>query len=434
MTVASEIVTRTYMGNGLVRNWPIPFELPADGAQYVQVYITAPGSAPVLLASGYSVDLAAMSVKYPISGDPLANGYKITVRRQLPYTQETDLNSQGPFDPETIEKTFDRNVMQIQQLAEEVDRAVKVPIGSLENSDDLWENIKAQVSTATAAANSAVGAASKAENEADNAKTSATAAGNSAQAASDILKSVQDAGTEAIDGISDAVMAGKAEIGAELDNKVNTAAASATDAQVSAEAAAGSAVTAAQYSKGLEFNWQGTELGVRREGGAGFEYVDLQGPAGKEGADGKDGVDGEVTLVMLEEKLAALSTGDESANAPTEKVQHLGLVGTSSADYDLTIDAANGNIVTLTACPAYGLLNLHLKASADVPSCRVLTLIITNGGNIMLGWWDENWLHPVKWSAGVAPALSASGTDVVTLLTTDNGASWLGMLSGGAFA
>lgn len=37
---------------------------------------------------------------------------------------------------------------------------------------------------------------------------------------------------------------------------------------------------------GLEFDWDGTELGVRREGDANYQYVDLQGPPGSGGGGG----------------------------------------------------------------------------------------------------------------------------------------------------
>lgn len=443
MTVASDIVTRTYVGNGLVRDWPIPFELPPAGAQYVQVYITAPGGAPVLLWGGYSVDQAAMSVKYPISGDPLASGYKITIRRQLPLTQEIDLNSQGPFDPETIERTFDRETMQIQQLAEAVDRAAKVPIGSLENSDDLWDSLKTQVATATEAAASAADSACKAESEANNAYASAQAAGNSAQAASDILKAVQDAGTEAIDGISDAVAAGKAQISAEFDGRVDAAAASATDAQESAEAAAASAKTAAQYSKGLEYDWQGTELGVRREGAAGFEYVDLQGPAGSPG---------EVTLAQLEERLAVLPTCEvdlteiEAALAlkadKTTVNAGLALKADKTALDALAVEVAGIDISSEKAQTLSGkafvldptggsIITLDLTGNAiiAIPSATgvsrpalTLTLIIIHGGAVLITWQATN----LVWHEGIAPTLTTSGSDIVTLFTHNYGATWFG--------
>src|SRR5699024_2742490 len=42
----------------------------------------------------------------------------------------------------------------------------------------------------------------------------------------------------------------------------------------------------------LEFDWDGTKLGVRVEGDDEYKYVDLRGPAGPAGADGADGKDG----------------------------------------------------------------------------------------------------------------------------------------------
>jgi hypothetical protein len=43
---------------------------------------------------------------------------------------------------------------------------------------------------------------------------------------------------------------------------------------------------------GLEFDWDGTQLGVRVEGETTFNYVDLQGPQGDQGEPGADGEDG----------------------------------------------------------------------------------------------------------------------------------------------
>src|SRR5699024_10981932 len=42
----------------------------------------------------------------------------------------------------------------------------------------------------------------------------------------------------------------------------------------------------------LEFNWDGTRLGVRQEGDDEYEYVDLEGPQGAKGAKGDPGADG----------------------------------------------------------------------------------------------------------------------------------------------
>lgn len=44
--------------------------------------------------------------------------------------------------------------------------------------------------------------------------------------------------------------------------------------------------------KSLEFNWDGTQLGIRQEGDTLYDYVDLKGEAGNDGSDGTNGADG----------------------------------------------------------------------------------------------------------------------------------------------
>lgn len=112
---------------------------------------------------------------------------------------------------------------------------------------------------------------------------------------------------------------------------------------------------------------------------------------------------------------------DPIKNAPTEKVQVLG-----SKSGTVAIAAASGNIVTLTAT---GALTITLTAGADSGYGRVLTLIMTNAGA-----YTVTWPSTVKWADGSAPTLTAAGTDILTFVTTDAGAVWRGMLSGGGFA
>ena len=47
-----------------------------------------------------------------------------------------------------------------------------------------------------------------------------------------------------------------------------------------------------QDGKSLDFNWNGTELGIRKEGQQSFSYVNLKGQDGKNGVDGNNGQDG----------------------------------------------------------------------------------------------------------------------------------------------
>lgn len=45
--------------------------------------------------------------------------------------------------------------------------------------------------------------------------------------------------------------------------------------------------------KSLEFNWDGTQLGIRQEGEDEYVYVDLRGPQGEPGTNGSPGADGD---------------------------------------------------------------------------------------------------------------------------------------------
>lgn len=48
-----------------------------------------------------------------------------------------------------------------------------------------------------------------------------------------------------------------------------------------------------QDGKSLEFNWNGTELGIRKEGQQTFSYVNLKGQDGRDGKNGVDGTNGQ---------------------------------------------------------------------------------------------------------------------------------------------
>lgn len=52
-------------------------------------------------------------------------------------------------------------------------------------------------------------------------------------------------------------------------------------------------------------------------------------------------------------------------------------------------------------------------------------LELTNGGAANVTWWSG-----VKWAAGTAPTLTASGIDSLAFYTHDGGATWIGLLLG----
>jgi len=71
---------------------------------------------------------------------------------------------------------------------------------------------------------------------------------------------------------------------------------------------------------------------------------------------------------------------------------------------------------------------LSLTAAAS-GRLRVLTLELTNGGA-----YTVTWPTSITWQDGTAPTLTASGVDIVNLITRDNGVTWRGVLVGQAFA
>src|SRR5690606_39553808 len=67
-------------------------------------------------------------------------------------SSDLDLRNQGKFFAEIHEDTFDLIVMMAQQQQEQLDRAVKVPIGSDTPADDLLAEFKQDIADAQEAA------------------------------------------------------------------------------------------------------------------------------------------------------------------------------------------------------------------------------------------------------------------------------------------
>ena len=59
--------------------------------------------------------------------------------------------------------------------------------------------------------------------------------------------------------------------------------------------------------------------------------------------------------------------------------------------------------------------------STEGVPCNVLTLFLTDGGSAAVTWPSS-----VRWTDGAAPDLTASGLDVLSFVTADGGATWIG--------
>lgn len=131
-----------FIGNGVATSFPFTFKVFATTDIQI-VRTNADGSLSTLvLSSDYSVTLngdqtasPGGSVTYPLSGSPLSASEKLAIIGALPYDQTLDLPGGGAFSPTALENQLDRQVMQIQQLADGVASAVRAPLG--ETLDEL---------------------------------------------------------------------------------------------------------------------------------------------------------------------------------------------------------------------------------------------------------------------------------------------------------
>ena len=98
--------------------------------------------------------------------------------------------------------------------------------------------------------------------------------------------------------------------------------------------------------------------------------------------------------------------------------------GNTSGAKTLDLSAASIHSATSTDAIVWTFSN-----PAATGRSTTFTLILTNGGA-----YAQTWPASVKWLAGVAPALTASGRDRLMFTTIDGGTTWDGVLVGENFS
>ncbi|WOH79022.1 hypothetical protein RX327_24280 [Bradyrhizobium sp. BEA-2-5] len=127
MTVPSEVNrSGPYIGNGVTTVFPYEFRI-LDQA-HIKVVRTENGAETTLtLGADYTVsgvgDDAGGSVTTSVAP---TSAQTITNLRDVPFTQETDLENQGAYFAETVEASFDLAAMRDQQLKGGFDRSLRV--------------------------------------------------------------------------------------------------------------------------------------------------------------------------------------------------------------------------------------------------------------------------------------------------------------------
>lgn len=267
----------TYNGNGNATEFAYQFKI-LDRTD-IKVLLTDADGKEKLLTKDYYVDVEKNVVRYPgyavgaevpESERPpvLPTGWKLTIYREVPVTQETDLPDQYPFNQ--VEDIGDKLTMIAQQLTDVTGRSLKIGVSTSADIDTTipWENGKSfrisddgktlelsedpakvlplaqsKLEAATAQANIAAASAAAAAKSEDSAAASASEAGNSAQSASVSAASAAESARLA-EGYKNVAEAAKSDASLYAAN----AKTSADNAGASKEAAQSAATTASNFA------------------------------------------------------------------------------------------------------------------------------------------------------------------------------------------
>lgn len=274
----------TYSGNGNATEFAYQFKI-LDRTD-IKVLLTDADGKETLLTKDYYVDVEKNVVRYPgyavgaevpESERPpvLPTCWKLTIYREVPVTQETDLPDQYPFNQ--VEDIGDKLTMIAQQLTDVTGRSLKIGVSTSADIDTTipWENGKsfrisddgktlelsedpAKVlplaqgvyAQTQAQAQSAAASATAAAKSEDSAFESAGVAGNSAQYASLSAASAAE-NAELTSGYKQEALTAKADATASATNaKASEANAkiSENNAEASKEAAQSAATTASNFA------------------------------------------------------------------------------------------------------------------------------------------------------------------------------------------
>ncbi len=112
-----------YLGNGVATSFPFNFKVWDESELLVEC--TAPDGSS-FTAVGFTAKLTESggTIDYSLEGEPLPEGYRLVILRDMPFKQEVDLIASTRFDPEVIETALDKATAERQELREKVSRAI----------------------------------------------------------------------------------------------------------------------------------------------------------------------------------------------------------------------------------------------------------------------------------------------------------------------
>jgi len=156
MTLETQSNIVIYQGNSSSTNFPFSFPIPKDTI-VVSLQNHDTGlfirdlEAEEYVVSGFGNPAGGSVTYFPPEG-PMPPSQDLIIQRIVPYTQQLDLLPAGGFAPEAVERQLDAIVMQIQQIAALILRAITVGPGQtvpdvaqlialLENAEAIFPDI-----------------------------------------------------------------------------------------------------------------------------------------------------------------------------------------------------------------------------------------------------------------------------------------------------
>lgn len=157
-----------YTGNNVTTTFSFAFKVFSQSEVVLVRTDLSAVETTLALSTDYTVTLNADQSASPggsitLLAGPLATGFLLTITSNVQALQPVVLTNSGGFYPSIINDEFDRLTILLQQVAEQVERAVKTQISSGVDPNTLVASLLAAASSAaasaTAAANSATAAA-----------------------------------------------------------------------------------------------------------------------------------------------------------------------------------------------------------------------------------------------------------------------------------
>ena len=134
MTISSTTRIAQHNGNGSASTFAFSFKVfAASDLQVIRLTNSTGVETTLALTTDYTVALNGNQNTNPggsitLVAGALAVGFTLTITSDIANLQPTDLTNQGGFYPEVITDALDRATIQIQQLADGKERAVRAPV------------------------------------------------------------------------------------------------------------------------------------------------------------------------------------------------------------------------------------------------------------------------------------------------------------------